>query len=53
MLSNSSATLIYELYENQGYHIYPIQARRNINSKADRRGPVKELLITNYAPTQI
>jgi DNA adenine methylase len=50
MLSNSSAPLIYELYTGNGYHIQPIQARRNINSKASRRGPVKELLITNYQP---
>jgi DNA adenine methylase len=50
MLSNSSAPLIYELYTGNGYHIQPIQARRNINSKANRRGPVKELLITNYQP---
>ena len=50
MLSNSSAPLIYELYAGNGYHIQPIQARRNINSKADQRGPIKELLITNYPP---
>jgi DNA adenine methylase len=48
MLSNSSAPLIYELYDNQAYCLIPIQARRNINSKGDRRGPVKELLILNY-----
>ena len=45
MLSNSSAPLIYELYA--GFHIEEIQARRAINSKADGRGPVKELLILN------
>ena len=50
MVSNSSAPLIYELYTGNGYHIQSIQARRNINSKADRRGPVRELLITNYPP---
>ncbi len=48
MLSNSSARLIYELYAGRGYNLIPIQARRNINSKAERRGLVKELLITNY-----
>jgi len=48
MLSNSSATLIYDLYEGHGYRLIPIQARRSINSKADGRGPVKELLILNY-----
>ena len=50
MLSNSSAPLIHELYADNGYHLHPIQARRNINSKAEKRGPIKELLITNYTP---
>jgi DNA adenine methylase len=50
MLSNSNAPLIHQLYSGNGYHIQPIQARRNINSKAERRGPIKELLITNYQP---
>lgn len=48
MLSNSSAPLVYELYDRPEYQLIPIQARRNINSKADGRGPVKELLILNY-----
>ncbi len=48
MLSNSSAPLVYELYDRPEYQLVPIQARRNINSKADGRGPVKELLILNY-----
>jgi DNA adenine methylase len=46
MLSNSSAPLIYELYE--GYHAYQILARRAINSKADGRGAITELLVTNF-----
>jgi DNA adenine methylase len=45
MLSNSSAPVVYNLYE--GYKITKIKARRSINSKADGRGPVTELLITN------
>ncbi|MEJ2749173.1 MAG: Dam family site-specific DNA-(adenine-N6)-methyltransferase, partial [Anaerolineae bacterium] len=48
MLSNSSADLVYELYGRADYRIIDIRARRNINSKANRRGPVKELLILNY-----
>jgi DNA adenine methylase len=48
MLSNSSAPLIYELY--QGCRLVEVQARRNINSKAHKRGPVKELLVLNYVP---
>ncbi len=49
MLSNSSAPLVYELYDGRPpYRLIKIQARRNINSKANKRGPVKELLIINY-----
>jgi DNA adenine methylase len=48
MLSNSSAPLVYELYEKKGYRLLPVKARRNINSKANKRGPVTELLILNY-----
>ncbi len=46
MLSNSSAPLIYELY--QGYQIHRIAARRAINSKPDGRGEILELLVTNF-----
>lgn len=48
MLSNSSAPLVYDLYGGNGYHIEKVPARRNINSKAHKRGPVTELLIMNY-----
>ena len=48
MLSNSSAPLVYELYGGRGYNLIEVKARRSINSKADNRGPVTELLITNY-----
>ncbi len=47
MLSNSSAPIIYELYADK-YRLVEMHARRNINSKGNRRGPVKELLILNY-----
>ncbi|MFW5941827.1 MAG: DNA adenine methylase [Chloroflexota bacterium] len=50
MLSNSSAPLVTDLYEDHGYTIKEVQARRNINSKANKRGPVTELLIFNYDP---
>jgi DNA adenine methylase len=52
MLSNSDTSLVHELYGDQEYRLIPIQARRNINSKAERRGPVTELLILNYEPGQ-
>jgi DNA adenine methylase len=45
MLSNSSAPVVWDLYE--GFQFERIKARRSINSKADGRGPVTELLITN------
>ncbi|MBL8132470.1 MAG: DNA adenine methylase [Anaerolineae bacterium] len=48
MLSNSSASLIYELY--QKFPIHEIRARRQINSRADGRGAITELLITNFTP---
>jgi DNA adenine methylase len=51
MLSNSSADLVYTLYQGHGYRLLPIQARRNINSKANKRGSVTELLILNYDPS--
>lgn len=48
MLSNASVPLVYDLYDGRGYQLIPIQARRNINSKADGRGPIQELLIINH-----
>jgi DNA adenine methylase len=45
MLSNSSAPVVRDLYD--GFQMAKIKARRSINSKADGRGPVTELLITN------
>lgn len=48
MLSNSSAPLVLDLYSGRGYRLLEIEARRSINSKADGRGPVTELLILNY-----
>lgn len=50
MLSNSGVPLVYELYGSRGYRFITIQARRNINSKAERRGAITELLIINYDP---
>lgn len=48
MLSNSTAPIVYELYDRAPYRLVEMQARRNINSNASRRGPIKELLILNY-----
>jgi DNA adenine methylase len=46
MLSNSSAPLIFELY--QDYRVHKISARRAINSKPGGRGQIVELLVTNF-----
>lgn len=46
MLSNHNTTLVNELYK--GYNIHVIEAKRNINSKGNKRGKVEELIITNF-----
>lgn len=43
ILSNSAAAMVFDLYA--GFDIQLVDARRAINCKADRRGPVKEVLI--------
>jgi DNA adenine methylase len=48
MLSNSNTPQVRELYGGKGYRLIEVEARRFINSKAARRGPVTELLILNY-----
>jgi DNA adenine methylase len=45
MLSNSDTPLIRELY--QDFDIREVSARRLINSRADRRGPIGELVVLN------
>ncbi len=44
VLSNSDTPLIRDLY--RGYRIRKVLARRSINSNAEKRGPVHEVLIT-------
>jgi DNA adenine methylase len=46
LLSNSETPLIRGLYGN--YHQLAIPARRNVNSRSDRRGKINELLIRNF-----
>lgn len=46
MLSNHNTNLIRSLYE--GFNIKVISARRMINSNAQGRGEVEEVIITNY-----
>jgi DNA adenine methylase len=46
MLSNSDSPLIRKLYAP--FDIRSVEANRAINSRADRRGPVRELVILNF-----
>lgn len=46
MLSNSESPKIRELYA--GFHFHTVQASRAINCKAEGRGKITELIITNY-----
>ena len=46
MLSNHNTVFINELYKD--FNIHVVNAKRMINSKADRRGDVEEVIITNY-----
>lgn len=47
MLSNSDTPLVRKLYS--GYHLQLVRARRAINCRADRRGPISEVVIRNYS----
>lgn len=46
MLSNHNTKFIRELYKD--YNIHFIEAKRMINSDASKRGPIEEVIITNY-----
>ncbi len=46
MLSNSDTRFIRELY--QGYEVVTVSASRAINSKADSRGKITEVIVCNY-----
>jgi len=46
LLSNSSTAFIRDLY--QEYKIVTVKANRAINSDADGRGKVDEVLVLNY-----
>lgn len=46
LLSNSSTDFIKDIYSD--YIIEEVDAKRNINSKASKRGKIKELLVRNY-----
>ena len=48
IISNSDTDFIYDLYDSGPFTIRVVQAPRMVNSKADKRGPVNELVITTY-----
>jgi DNA adenine methylase len=50
MLSNSSAPFIQELYSE--YKQISVFASRMINSKAEKRGKISEVVVTNYELSQ-
>jgi len=48
VLSNSHVKQIVDLYEpNPNFRVQIVKARRSINSKADKRGAINEILVTN------
>ncbi|NES82809.1 MAG: DNA adenine methylase [Moorea sp. SIO2B7] len=48
MLSNSAPKDYFFEFAYKGYRIERVKARRNINSKAEKRGKIDELLMMNY-----
>ncbi len=51
-LSNSDTPLVHSLYAAPIFQIERLAVRRAINCNAERRGPVFEVLITNFPPTE-
>ncbi len=47
VLSNSDHETILDLYEGLGYEIQRVSMARSINSKGNRRNPIRELLVSN------
>ena len=48
MLSNSHTSFIMKLYDNYSDTTFTVSAGRSISCNAGRRGPVNELVVTNY-----
>lgn len=46
MLSNAGHDLVRDLYRR--FYIHRVLATRSVNSRADRRGPVEEVLVTSF-----
>lgn len=56
LLSNSTAASVTKLYvgnadaASAGLQVWQVPARRAVNSNAERRGPVEELVVSNIRP---
>jgi DNA adenine methylase len=56
LLSNSTAPAVTRLYENNeraieaGLRTWRVPARRSVNSNAERRGAIEELVVSNITP---
>ena len=48
LLSNSATSFIKEIYTERNFNVGIISATRAVNSKADKRGAVEEVLVRNY-----
>ncbi len=51
MVSNSSAQIVYDIYNSLGISsltIHSVEAKRRINSKSKKRGEIAEVVIVNY-----
>lgn len=46
LLSNADVPAVREIYGHGSFQIHPVSARRNINSKGEKRAAVGEVLIT-------
>ena len=48
LLSSSDAYGLRDRYESEGWSVTEVSVRRNVNRDASKRGPVTELLVSNY-----
>ncbi len=46
MISNSDTKIVRDLYRN--FHLHLVKATRAINCRADKRGQISEIVVTNY-----
>jgi DNA adenine methylase len=52
MLSNNATTLTSRIYARFAMRTHRVSAKRSINSKGDRRGPIQEIVVLNYEPAR-